>query len=264
VQFAIKDGEIFVLEVNPRASRTVPFVAKATDSAIASIAARLMAGEKLSAFPMRPPYPAGVGPDTALPLADPLTLADPKTPWFSVKEAVMPFARFPGVDTLLGPEMRSTGEVMGWDRTFPRAFLKAQLGAGTILPTEGRVFLSIKDGDKGADLIETARILAELGLVLVATRGTAAFLKEHGISAEVTNKQYEGGRTVVDEMKDGLVQLVMNTTEGAQSIEDSRSMRNVALMDKIPYYTTLSGSHAAALAMKAMREGELGVRTLQG
>ncbi len=120
-----------MLEVNPRASRTVPFVAKATDSAIASIAARLMAGEPLSNFPMRPPYPEGVGPDTALPLADPLTLADPNTPWFSVKEAVLPFARFPGVDTLLGPEMRSTGEVMGWDRTFPLAFLKAQMGAGT-------------------------------------------------------------------------------------------------------------------------------------
>ncbi|HMO08972.1 MAG TPA: carbamoyl-phosphate synthase large subunit, partial [Paracoccaceae bacterium] len=134
VQFAIKDGVIYVLEVNPRASRTVPFVAKATDSAIASIAARLMAGEPLAAFPMRPPYPAGVGPDTDLPLADPLTLADPITPWFSVKEAVLPFARFPGVDPLLGPEMRSTGEVMGWDRTFPLAFLKAQMGAGTHLP----------------------------------------------------------------------------------------------------------------------------------
>jgi carbamoyl-phosphate synthase large subunit len=264
VQFAIQDGTIYVLEVNPRASRTVPFVAKATDSAIASIAARLMAGEKLSAFPMRAPYPEAASIDTVLPLADPLTLADPHTPWFSVKEAVMPFARFPGVDTLLGPEMRSTGEVMGWDRTFPRAFLKSQLGAGVQLPTEGRVFLSIKDADKGADLIEAARILTDLGLTLVATRGTAAFLRDHGLEPQVTNKAYEGGRTIVDEMKDGLVQLVMNTTEGSQAIEDSRLMRNVALMDKIPYYTTLSGAHAAALAMKAMREGELGVRTLQG
>ncbi|MGC1486958.1 MAG: carbamoyl-phosphate synthase large subunit, partial [Albidovulum sp.] len=137
VQFAIKDGVIYVLEVNPRASRTVPFVAKATDSAIASIAARLMAGEPLSNFPMRAPYPAGVGPDTDLPYADQMTLADPKTPWYSVKEAVLPFARFPGVDTLLGPEMRSTGEVMGWVRTFALAFLKAQMGAGTILPETG-------------------------------------------------------------------------------------------------------------------------------
>jgi carbamoyl-phosphate synthase large subunit len=264
VQFAIKDGVIYVLEVNPRASRTVPFVAKATDSAIASIAARVMAGEKLSAFPMRPPYPADAGIDDPLPLMDPLTLADPKTPWFSVKEAVLPFARFPGVDTLLGPEMRSTGEVMGWDRTFARAFLKAQLGAGNVLPTEGRVFLSIKDADKGPLLLETAQILTDLGLTLTATRGTAAFLAGHGIHTEPVNKAYEGGRTIVDVMKDGLIALVMNSTEGAQSIDDSRAMRNVALMDKIPYYTTLAAAHATALAMKAMREGELGVRTLQG
>ena len=143
VQFAIKDGVIYVLEVNPRASRTVPFVAKATDSAIAAIAARLMAGEPLSNFPLRAPYAMGVGPDTVLPLADPNTLADPITPWFSVKEAVLPFARFPGVDPVLGPEMRSTGEVMGWDRTFALAFLKAQMGAGVTLPDSGRVFLSI-------------------------------------------------------------------------------------------------------------------------
>jgi carbamoyl-phosphate synthase large subunit len=164
VQFAIKDGEIYVLEVNPRASRTVPFVAKATDSAIASIAARLMAGEPLSNFPQRPPYPAGVGPDTPLPLMDPMTLADPVTPWFSVKEAVMPFNRFPGVDPLLGPEMRSTGEVMGWDRTFPLAFLKAQMGAGMTLPENGRVFVSIKDADKTKALAEAARGLVSHGL----------------------------------------------------------------------------------------------------
>ena len=264
VQFAIKDGEIYVLEVNPRASRTVPFVAKATDSAIASIAARVMAGEPLSAFPQRPPYPETASIDDPLPLMDPMTLADPQTPWFSVKEAVLPFARFPGVDTLLGPEMRSTGEVMGWDRTFPRAFLKAQLGAGVVLPTEGQVFLSIKDADKTADLIDTARILVALGLRLTATRGTAAFLAAHGVASAVVNKAYEGGRTVVDVMKDGLIHLVMNTTEGVQSIDDSRAMRNVALMDRIPYFTTLAGAHAAAQAMKAEREGELGVRTLQG
>ncbi len=147
VQFAIKDGEIYLLEVNPRASRTVPFVAKATDCAIASIAARLMAGEKLSAFPKAQPHQP-VGDDVTIPMGDPHALADFRTPWFSVKEAVLPFARFPGVDTLLGPEMRSTGEVMGWDRTFPRAFLKAQLGAGPCLPDQGTVFLSIKDADK--------------------------------------------------------------------------------------------------------------------
>jgi carbamoyl-phosphate synthase large subunit len=263
IQFAVKDGEIYLIEVNPRASRTVPFVAKATDSAIASIAARLMAGEPLSSFPLTPrqkPVPD----DVDLPQADPMTLADFRTQWFSVKEAVMPFARFPGVDTILGPEMRSTGEVMGWDRTFPRAFLKAQLGAGTTLPDAGTVFLSIKDADKTPHLIETAKTLTDLGLTILATRGTASFLAEHGIASDVVNKAYEGGRTIVDIMKDGHVALVMNTTEGAQAVEDSRSMRAVALYDKIPYFTTLAASHAAALAMKAAREGELGVRSLQG
>jgi carbamoyl-phosphate synthase large subunit len=264
VQFAIKSGEIYVLEVNPRASRTVPFVAKATDSAIASIAARLMAGEPLSAFPMRAPYPQGVGPDTPLPLMDPLTLADPETPWFSVKEAVMPFARFPGVDTILGPEMRSTGEVMGWDRTFPRAFLKAQMGAGTHLPEGGKVFLSIKDMDKTPEMAEAARNLVELGLSLVATRGTAAFLKEHGIASETVNKVYEGRPNIVDRLKDGEIVLVLNTTEGAQAVEDSRDIRSVALYDKIPYFTTAAASIAAVAAMESRREGEVMVRTLQG
>ncbi len=263
VQFAIKDGTIYVLEVNPRASRTVPFVAKATDSAIASIAARLMAGEKLADFPHAQPH-VPVSDDVTIPMGDTHALADFRTPWFSVKEAVMPFARFPGVDTLLGPEMRSTGEVMGWDRTFPRAFLKAQLGAGTHLPETGTVFLSIKETDKTPQLLETARIVLELGLDIIATRGTAAFLAENGLDSTIVNKAYEGGRTIVDVMKDGGVALVMNTTEGAQAVEDSRSMRNVALMDKIPYFTTLAASHAAALAMKASREGELGVRSLQG
>ncbi len=262
VQFAVKDDEIYLIEVNPRASRTVPFVAKATDSAIASIAARLMAGEKLSAFPKAAPHTPV---DDATPIIpnDPMTLASYRTPWFSVKEAVMPFGRFPGVDTLLGPEMRSTGEVMGWDRTFPRAFLKAQLGAGTVLPEGGTVFVSIKDEDKGPLLIEAAEILRSLGMTLLATRGTASFLKEHGIPSEIVNKAYEGGRSIVDIIKDGGVQLVLNTTEGAQAVEDSRSMRAVTLADKIPYFTTLAASHAAAQAMKAAREGELGVRSLQ-
>jgi carbamoyl-phosphate synthase large subunit len=264
VQFALKDGTIYVLEVNPRASRTVPFVAKATDSAIASIAARLMAGEPLSAFPMRPAYPEGVGPDTPLPLMDPLTLADPITPWFSVKEAVMPFARFPGVDTILGPEMRSTGEVMGWDRTFPRAFLKAQMGAGTHLPEGGKVFLSIKDMDKTPEMAAAAKGLTDMGFTLIATRGTAAFLKAHGIGAEVVNKVYEGRPNIVDRLKDGEIALVMNTTEGAQAVEDSREIRSVALYDKIPYFTTANASVAAVAAMESRREGEVMVRTLQG
>jgi carbamoyl-phosphate synthase large subunit len=263
VQFAVKDGEVYLIEVNPRASRTVPFVAKATDSAVASIAARLMAGEPLSNFPLRAPYPADTKYGQPIPQADPLTLCDPNVPWFSVKEAVLPFARFPGVDTILGPEMRSTGEVMGWDRSFPRAFLKAQMGAGTHLPHEGRVFFSIRDGDKSPEMLETAQILRGLGFTLIATRGTGAWLVENGVEAETVNKVYEGGRTIVDRLKDGDVQLVFNTTEGAQAVEDSRDIRAVALYDKIPYFTTAAGAHAAALAMKAREEGEIEVRSLQ-
>ena len=262
VQFAIKDGDIYLIEVNPRASRTVPFVAKSTDSAIAAIAARVMAGEPLSNFPKRPAY-KDVGYDDVLPLANPMTLADPNMPWFSVKEAVLPFARFPGVDTILGPEMRSTGEVMGWDRDFPRAFLKAQLGAGTILPSEGCAFLSIRDDDKTAQMVEAARTLVDQGFTLIATRGTVAWLTEAGIACDPVNKVYEGRPDVTDTMKDGGVQLVINTTEGSQAVEDSKSIRSIALYDKIPYYTTAAGAHAAALAIKAQAEGDVGVKALQ-
>ncbi len=241
VQFAIKDGDIYVLEVNPRASRTVPFVAKAVGAPIASIAARLMAGEKLGGFD--------------LPTASPDR--------FAVKEAVLPFARFPGVDTLLGPEMRSTGEVMGSDATFHRAFLKAQLGAGVTLPQDGAVFLSIKDADKTPQLLETACTLVELGFEIVATRGTAQFLAENDVEARLVNKVYEGRPHIVDLIKDGGIQLVMNTTEGVQAVEDSREMRSVALMDKIPYFTTLAACHAAAQAIAAARDGALDVRPLQ-
>ena len=263
VQFAIKDEIIYVLEVNPRASRTVPFVAKATDSAIAAIAARLMAGEPLSNFPLRSPYPAGLGPDSPLPLADPNTLADPITPWFSVKEAVLPFARFPGVDPLLGPEMRSTGEVMGWDRTFALAFLKAQMGAGTILPETGRVFLSVKNMDKTETLANAARDFVAMGFKLVATKGTNDWLKTQNIKAEAVNKVYEGRPNIVDRLKNNDIALVLNTTESTQAISDSRDIRRVALMDKIPYFTTAAAFIAAAAAVRARGEG-YGVRTLQG
>jgi carbamoyl-phosphate synthase large subunit len=268
VQFAVKDDEIYLIEVNPRASRTVPFVAKATDSAIASIAARLMAGEPMSNFPLREPY-KDASYEESIPIGDPMKLADPNMPWFSVKEAVMPFARFPGVDTILGPEMRSTGEVMGWDRSFARAFLKAQMGAGMDLPDPamgpvGKVFFSIKDKDKTPQLVETAQILVDLGFVLVATRGTGAFLDNHDISCEVINKMYEGRPNIYDMLKNSEVSLVMNTTEGAQAVEDSRDIRSVALNDKIPYYTTAAAAHAAALAMQARNEGELVVKALQG
>jgi len=263
VQFAVKGDDIYLIEVNPRASRTVPFVAKATDSAIASIAARLMAGEPMANFPNRGPYPADAKPGT-LPMADQMSLADPAMPWFSVKEAVMPFARFPGVDTILGPEMRSTGEVMGWDVSFPRAFLKAQMGASTDLPDSGTVFLSIKDSDKTPQLIEAARTLTDLGFDLIATRGTAAFLAEQDIACTVVNKVYEGRPNIVDMLKNGQIALVMNTTEGAQAVEDSREIRSVALYDKIPYFTTGAGAHAATMAIKARQEGELKVMPLQG
>ncbi|MFC3613984.1 carbamoyl-phosphate synthase large subunit [Lutimaribacter marinistellae] len=260
VQFAIKDGEVFLIEVNPRASRTVPFVAKATDSAIASIAARVMAGEKLSAFPMRPPYKAVD--DTKI--ADQMTLADPDMPWFSVKEAVLPFARFPGVDTILGPEMRSTGEVMGWDRSFARAFLKAQMGAGMVLPSSGRAFISIRDDDKTHAMLDAAKSLVSQGFDIVATRGTQAWLDGHGVPCTQVNKVYEGRPNVVDMLKDGDIALVINTTEGAQAVEDSKAIRSTALYDKIPYFTTAAGAHAAARAIEAQAEGDIEVRSLQG
>jgi carbamoyl-phosphate synthase large subunit len=263
VQFAVKDGDIYLIEVNPRASRTVPFVAKATDSAIASIAARLMAGEKLGDFAHRGAYPTDAKPGT-LPMADQLTLADYRMPWFSVKEAVLPFARFPGVDTILGPEMRSTGEVMGWDVTFAGAFLKAQMGAGVTLPESGAVFFSIKDADKTPQLIETAQLLIELGFSIVATRGTGTFLNTHGIACEMVNKVFEGRPNVVDMLKDGRIAMVMNTTEGALAVEDSREIRSVALYDRIPYFTTAAAAHAVALAMQARSTSPLQVMPLQG
>jgi carbamoyl-phosphate synthase large subunit len=241
IQFAVKDGEIYLIEVNPRASRTVPFVAKAVNSPIATIAARVMAGEPLANF----------------------DLVDPEIDTFAVKEAVLPFARFPGVDTILGPEMRSTGEVMGSDANFHRAFLKAQMGAGTELPTSGAVFMSIKDMDKTPDMADAARALLDLGLTILSTRGTAKWLTEKGVETEIVNKVYEGGLTIVDRLKDGHVSLVMNTTEGAAAVEDSRSIRAVALYDRIPYFTTAAASHAAAFAMKARVEGDIAVKALQ-
>lgn len=262
VQFAVKDNEIYLIEVNPRASRTVPFVAKATDSAIASIAARLMAGEPLTNFPKREPY-RDVSYDETIPSADPMTLADPMLPWFSVKEAVMPFARFPGVDTILGPEMRSTGEVMGWDRNFGRAFLKAQMGAGMDLPKSGRVFFSIKDDDKTDEMKEAATNLVELGFQIVATSGTSKWLSGVGIPCEKVNKVYEGRPNIVDHLKNAEIKLVMNTTEGTQSINDSREIRSVALFDKIPYFTTAAAAIAAVMAMQARNEGDLMVKPLQ-
>jgi carbamoyl-phosphate synthase large subunit len=246
VQFAVKDGDVYVLEVNPRASRTVPFVAKATGVPIAKIAARVMTGERLADFIAgeRPAAPKSLGGHVA------------------VKEAVFPFARFPGVDLILGPEMKSTGEVMGLDSDFGRAFAKAQLGAGTDLPLTGKVFVSVRDGDKAA-LVEPCRRLVEFGFELVATRGTAAKLGESGLAVTIVNKVQEGRPDIVDEMRSGRIQLVFNTTEGAQAIADSFSLRRTALTHNIPYYTTVAGARAAVLAIGALRRGSLEVAPLQ-
>ena len=240
VQFAVKDGEVYVLEVNPRASRTVPFVAKATGQPIAKFAARLMAGEPLKS----------------------LGIKKSKGKHIAVKEAVFPFARFPGVDIILGPEMRSTGEVMGLDMDFGRAFAKSQLGAGSKVPVEGAVFVSVKDQDKQA-MVKPLKRLIELGFKVVATRGTAEFLRKHSIEAQQVNKVLEGRPHIVDLMKDGKVQLVFNTVEGASALTDSFTLRRTALMHKIAYYTTVAGAKAAVEGIAAVKQGGLDVAPLQ-
>jgi carbamoyl-phosphate synthase large subunit len=240
VQFALKDGEIYVLEVNPRASRTVPFVAKVIGLPIAKIAARIMAGERLSNFDLSQRRKDHVG----------------------VKEAVFPFARFPGVDTVLGPEMRSTGEVMGLDRSFEIAFAKSQLGGGTKVPTSGTVFVSVRDVDKPR-VIECMHLLLSLGFRVCATGGTSRYLETQGIPAQKVNKVSEGRPHVVDAIKNGSIQLVFNTTEGAQALADSRSLRRAALLHRVPYYTTLAGAIAASQGIRAYVAGDLEVRALQ-
>jgi carbamoyl-phosphate synthase large subunit len=241
VQYAVKDGDIYVLEVNPRASRTVPFVAKVVGMPVAKIAARIMAGERLASF----------------------NLAPPKFDHVGVKEAVFPFARFPGVDTVLGPEMKSTGEVMGIDRTFEIAFAKSQLGGGSRLPRKGTVFVSVRDADKDARILRAVKVLTDLGFRAVATSGTQRFLVEQGVAADRILKASEGRPNIVDAIRNGEIQLVFNTTEGAQALADSRSLRRAALLHKVPYYTTLSGAVAAAQGIKAYLGGDLEVRTLQ-
>jgi carbamoyl-phosphate synthase large subunit len=254
VQFAIEEPHsqnprIFVLEVNPRASRTVPFVAKTIGRPLAAIAAKVMAGMKLSDFDLT------------------------ETPYdhIAVKEAVFPFARFPGVDTVLGPEMRSTGEVMGldWVRpgetlapAFARAFAKSQLGGGTVLPKQGCVFVSVKDADKPW-VLEPVKLLLGLGFTVMATGGTATYLQGEGLKVEHVKKVLEGRPHIVDAMKNGEVQLVFNTTEGRQSLADSFELRRTALMMKTPYYTTAAGALAAAQAIVATVEDTLEVRPLQ-
>src|SRR6202522_1405160 len=246
VQYAIKDGDIYVLEVNPRASRTVPFVAKVTGVAAAKIAARIMAGEALASFGLKPQR---------------FDFATANH--IGVKEAVFPFARFGDkVDTVLGPEMKSTGEVMGIDRDYNVAFAKSQLGGGSRLPKSGTVFVSVKDIDKPR-ILEATRLLAGLGFRVLATSGTQAFLTGEGIAAERVNKVAQGRPHIVDAIKNGEVQLVFNTTEGATALADSRSLRRAALLHKVPYYTTLSGAVAAAHGIRAYLGGDLEVCALQ-
>jgi carbamoyl-phosphate synthase large subunit len=240
VQYAVQGGDIYVLEVNPRASRTVPFVAKAIGLPVAAIAARVMAGETLAS----------------------LHLKRRKMDHVAVKESVMPFARFPGIDVILGPEMRSTGEVMGVDSDFGRAFAKSQIGGGTHLPLAGTAFVSIKDSDKHLTVEPVSQLIA-MGFDIVATRGTAKFLQAAGLPVRTINKVLEGRPHIVDAMKDGEIALVFNTTEGAQSLADSLSIRRTALQMKIPYYTTMAGAVAATQAIASLKSGSLEVAPLQ-
>jgi carbamoyl-phosphate synthase large subunit len=240
VQYAVKDGEVYVLEVNPRASRTVPFVAKSIGLPIAKIAAKIMAGARLKDFHLTRRHLGHI----------------------AVKEAVFPFARFPNVDTVLGPEMKSTGEVMGIDVSFPIAFAKSQIGAGSILPTSGTVFVSVRDADKPR-VVDSVKRLADMNFRIIATSGTRHYLAGVGIACEKVNKVLEGRPHIVDAIKNGEVQLVINTTEGAQALADSRSLRRETLLHKVPYFTTLAGAGAAALGIEALLGGQLEVRPLQ-
>ena len=241
IQFAVKDGDVYLIEVNPRASRTVPFTAKATGIQVAKIASRVMAGEKLSSFDLSPR-------NTGTHIA--------------VKEAVFPFARFPGVDPVLGPEMKSTGEVMGIDGDFATAFAKAQLGAGTVLPETGRVFVSVKDSDK-PQIVPAIRDLVAMGFTIMATEGTARALTEAGLPVSPVNKVAEGRPHIVDRIKDGDIALIFNTTEGVQSMKDSASIRGSALYGRVPYFTTAAASIASVAAIAALRRHTLEVRPLQ-
>jgi carbamoyl-phosphate synthase large subunit len=240
VQFAVKDGEVYLIEVNPRASRTVPFVAKAVGSPVAKIAARVMAGAKLKDLPK----------------------INRTTAYMSVKEAVFPFNRFPGTDPVLSPEMKSTGEVMGIDADFATAFAKAQLGAGMVLPQEGTLFVSVKNTDKPF-IVEAVKIMLDLGFKVIATGGTQQYLTEQGLPVERVNKVAEGRPHIVDKIVDGEVALVFNTTEGWQSLKDSADIRRSALAAKLPYYTTAAASLAVAQAIRALRSSNLEVRSLQ-
>ncbi len=240
IQFAVKDGEVYLIEVNPRASRTVPFVAKAIGAPIAKMASLVMAGQRLKDLPR----------------------INLDVKHIAVKEAIFPFARFAGVDPVLSPEMKSTGEVMGIDSDFATAFAKAQLGVGTILPTSGTVFVSVKDSDKPV-ILPAVQQLIELGFSISATSGTAAYLEDQGLSVTRVNKVAEGRPHIVDRVKDGAIAMIFNTTEGWQSLKDSKDIRRSALMERVPQFTTASAALASVLAIAALRERRLEVRSLQ-
>ncbi len=241
IQFAVQEDTVFLIEVNPRASRTVPFVSKATGIPLAKMAARVMAGKTLQELG----FTQEVIPKHV-----------------SVKEAVFPFIKFPGVDTVLGPEMKSTGEVMGMDYSFAMAFAKAQIAAGTLLPETGQAFLSVRGRDKPVTLA-IAKQLAASGFSLIATRGTAAYLQNAGLTVEVVNKVLEGSPHIVDALQAGSIALVINTTEGAQSLKDSFSIRRNALEYQVPYFTTIAGAEAAVEGIVRLKQGLLGVCPLQ-
>ena len=233
VQFAIQGETVYVLEVNPRASRTVPYVSKATSLPLAKIAARCMAGRSLDAQGVK---------------------GEVIPPYYSVKEAVFPFIKFPGVDTILGPEMKSTGEVMGVGETFAEAFAKSQMAAGVRMPSSGRVFISVRSSDK-PKVVDVAKSLAALGFTLCATRGTAAYLTEHGVAVTPVNKVMEGRPHIVDMIKNGEIALIVNTVEDRRSaIQDSYSIRRSALQARVTYYTTIAGARAACAGMQSVRE----------
>jgi carbamoyl-phosphate synthase large subunit len=241
VQLAVQGKNVFVLEVNPRASRTVPFVSKAIGVPLAKLAARIMVGRKLK--------------DLGL-------TAEVLPKHISVKEAVFPFNKFPGVDTLLGPEMKSTGEVMGIDSSFGLAFAKAQLGGGMRLPKTGKVFISVRDEDK-AGAAPIARKLHGVGFQIVATRGSAAYFEARGIPCEVVNKVQEGSPHVGDQIKDGKIAMVINTPTEAHSHADSYEIRRCALDCQVPYFTTIAGADAAAEGIEYLKEREFDVKALQ-
>jgi len=240
VQFAVKDGDVYLIEVNPRASRTVPFVAKAIGAPIAKLASRVMAGEKLKNLPK----------------------IDLNINHIAVKEAVFPFARFPGIDPVLSPEMKSTGEVMGIDDDFATAFAKSQMGAGHVLPLSGTIFVSVKDSDKHTILPGIKKAI-DLGFSIIATSGTAKFMRENGLEVESVNKVAQGRPHIVDKIKDNQVDLIFNTTEGWQSLKDSQPIRASSLDARKPYYTTATASVAVIQAIEALKNEVLEVRCLQ-